>query len=127
MNDWINDLKKVLPNGQFSKSRKDLLNHSCDSWSVSIKQKHQGKTELSPDLVFYPQSDQEISKILVWAKKSRIPVTPWGFGSSVTGAPLPLSGGVSLDMSHMDNIINLDQNNLHVTVDCYPANSLSSE
>ena len=117
MNDWINDLKKVLPNGQFSKSRKDLLNHSCDSWSVSIKQKHQGKTELSPDLVFYPQSDQEISKILVWAKKSRIPVTPWGFGSSVTGAPLPLSGGVSLDMSHMDKIINLDQNNLHVTVE----------
>ena len=45
-----------------------------------------------------------------------VPITPWGAGSSVTGAPLSLNGGISLDMSRMDKIINLDRNNLKVTV-----------
>src|SRR6185436_4760229 len=42
--------------------------------------------------------------------------TPWGAGSSVTGAPLPISGGISLDMRALNEVTAIDQVNLTVTV-----------
>ena len=116
MKDWINDLKNILPTGRFSSSQEDILKHGCDAWSVSIKTRYQGKDDFIPDVVVYPQSEQEVSKLLAWASECKVPVTPWGAGSAVTGAPLPLTGGISLDMSRMDKILNLDKNNLTVTV-----------
>ena len=116
MKDWINDLKNILPIGRFSSSQEDILKHGCDAWSVSIKTRYQGKDDFIPDVVVYPQSEQEVSKLLAWASECKVPVTPWGAGSAVTGAPLPLTGGISLDMSRMDKILNLDKKNLTVTV-----------
>ena len=116
MKDWIDDLNNLLPKGRVSVSQEDILDHSHDAWSVSIKTRQQGKDDFFPDVIVYPQSEKEVSTLLAWASESKVPVTPWGAGSAVTGAPLPLSGGVSLDMSRMNKILNLDQKNLTVTV-----------
>jgi len=85
-------------------SDQDFLKHSCDAWSIAIKTKQQGKKTFFPVVVVYPQNDEEVSRLLAWANGQRIPVTPWGAGSAVTGAPLPLSGGITVDMSRMDQI-----------------------
>ena len=116
MKDWIDDLNNLLPKGRVSISQEEILDHSYDAWSVSIKTRQQGKDDFFPDVIVYPQSEKEVSTLLAWASESKVPVTPWGAGSAVTGAPLPLSGGVSLDMSRMNKILNLDQKNLTVTV-----------
>jgi alkyldihydroxyacetonephosphate synthase len=63
-----------------------------------------------------PVSAQQVSQLLHWASRQHIPVTPWGLGSSVTGAPLALKGGVSLDLSSMNRILALDETNLLVKV-----------
>jgi len=57
-----------------------------------------------PDLIVLPGSTDEVSKVLRYANDHCIPVTPRGAGTSVTGAVLPIKGGIVLDMSRMDKI-----------------------
>ena len=46
-----------------------------------------------PDVVVWPLRTEEISQILKMANEKRIPVTPWGAGTSLEGNPIPVEGG----------------------------------
>lgn len=58
-----------------------------------------------PDAVLYPESAQEISQVLRFATERRIPVTPYGTGSSLEGNPIPMYGGIVLNFSRMNRIL----------------------
>ncbi len=94
----------------------DIAAHSYDSWPLATKWKMQGKQPYKPEIVVYASAISEIAGLLSWATENGVAVTPWGAGSSVTGSPLPLQGGVTLDLSHMDQVLNLNQIDLTVTV-----------
>jgi len=47
-----------------------------------------------PDLIVYPASAEDVSRILVLANKYRFPVIPRGAGSGLTGGSVPVNGGV---------------------------------
>ena len=96
--------------------KESIHEHSFDTWPVSVKWKNQGKQIFPPDVVVRPRNTQQISSLLKWATENKVPVTPWGGGSSVTGQPLALKGGISLDMSAMDKIISLNDKSLVVKV-----------
>jgi alkyldihydroxyacetonephosphate synthase len=68
-------------------------------------------------VVVRPEHAGEVSRLLSWAGANGVPVTPRGAGSSVTGAPLPMQGGISLDMSAMRSVLTLDETNLLVRVE----------
>jgi glycolate oxidase len=71
-----------------------------------------------PDIVIRPKDAQEISEILKIANEENIPVTPRGGGDCEFGGSKPIGdGGIVLDMKRMNNVINLDQDNLIVTVE----------
>ena len=71
-----------------------------------------------PDIVIRPKDAHEISEILKIANKENVPVTPRGGGDCEFGGSKPIGdGGILLDMKRMDNIINLDRDNLIVTVE----------
>ena len=71
-----------------------------------------------PDIVIRPKSAQEISEILKVANEEKVPVIPRGAGICEFGGSKPIGDrGIVLDMKSMDNIINLDQDNLIVTVE----------
>ncbi len=72
--------------------------------------------ERRPDIVIYPISTQEISKILGYANSKKIPVTPWGAGTSMEGNPIPLQGGIVLDVSRMNQILEIREKDLQVVV-----------
>ena len=59
----------------------------------------------NPEVVIFPKSSNEISKILKFANERRIPVTPWGAGTSLEGNPMPCMGGIILDMQNMNSIL----------------------
>jgi alkyldihydroxyacetonephosphate synthase len=112
---WIQELAAVDA-GQVSTDAADLAAHGCDAWPVAIKRQLQGKTELSPEAVVYPRSAEQVASTLRWANDKGVPITPWGGGSAVTGAPLPLTGGISLDLLALNEILSIDEQNLTVTV-----------
>lgn len=60
-----------------------------------------------PDLVVYPVTTDEVSKVLAVADERRVPVTPFGAGSSLEGHVIPLAGGISLDLSRMDRVLSV--------------------
>lgn len=70
-----------------------------------------------PDLVVFPSSAEEVSKILKLANEHRFPVIPRGQGSGLTGGSIPMYGGVILVFTRMNRILEIDAENLVATVE----------
>ncbi|EZP75178.1 FAD linked oxidase [Parageobacillus genomosp. 1] len=60
-----------------------------------------------PDVVVFPKTAAEVSAVLSYANERRIPVTPFGAGSSLEGHVIPVEGGVTLDFTMMNEIIEI--------------------
>ncbi|MCB2127927.1 MAG: FAD-binding protein [Rhodobacteraceae bacterium] len=58
-----------------------------------------------PDAVAYPETTEEVSRILTICSGHACPVTAWGTGTSLEGQALPVRGGISLDMSRMNRVL----------------------
>jgi D-lactate dehydrogenase (cytochrome) len=69
-----------------------------------------------PSVVLWPLSTPEISKILTYANERKIPITPYAAGTSLEGNPIPVQGGIVLDMRQMDQILEVYPQDLQVTV-----------
>ena len=69
-----------------------------------------------PDLVVYPASTEEVSRVLALANERRVAVTPFGAGSSLEGHVIPTRGGISLDLSRLNRIVELAPDDLTATV-----------
>ncbi len=69
-----------------------------------------------PEVVVWPLSTEEVSRILGYAAAHEIPLTARGAGSSLEGNPIPVRGGIVLDLSRMDRIVAVHIEDLQVTV-----------
>ncbi|RYY97956.1 MAG: FAD-binding protein [Chitinophagaceae bacterium] len=70
-----------------------------------------------PDVVLKPRTAEEISRILSICNAHRIPVTPRGAGTGLSGGALPHLGGVLLSLERMNSILHIDERNLQVTTE----------
>lgn len=70
-----------------------------------------------PDIVIKPGNAQEISAILKICNQNKIPVTPRGAGTGLSGGALPHLGGVLLSVERLNKIIGIDERNLQVTTE----------
>jgi len=70
-----------------------------------------------PDVVIKPSSAEEISAILKICNQFKIPVTPRGAGTGLSGGALPHLGGVLLSIERLNKIIEIDERNLQVTTE----------
>lgn len=70
-----------------------------------------------PEVVLKPGTTEEISAILKICNRERIPVTPIGARTGLSGGSLCIYGGVGLSMERFNKIVNIDTNNLQATVE----------
>jgi glycolate oxidase len=70
-----------------------------------------------PDLVVKPGTPEEISAILKICNQHKIPVTPRGAGTGLSGGALPVQKGVVISMERFNKILNIDELNLQATVE----------
>lgn len=113
---WIDGLRNLLGPDRVVTDELALVRYSYDAWPVAAKWRQQNKQPYRPDVIVHPDDTTDVSRLLAWASEHHVPVTPWGAGSAVTGAPLPMHGGITLDMSAMNRVLALDELNLLVTV-----------
>ena len=70
-----------------------------------------------PEVVLKPASTEEIASILRICHENKIPVTPRGAGTGLSGGALPHLGGVLLSTERLNKIIQIDERNLQVTTE----------
>ncbi|NLW62918.1 MAG: FAD-binding oxidoreductase [Syntrophomonadaceae bacterium] len=103
-------LKNMLGPDKVLTEDLDLLYYSYDSSFLTKLQM------VSPEAVVLPRSTEDVQKVMQFAYENRIPVTPRGAGTGETGGSAPLSGGIVLDLSAWDEIVEVDAANMQVTV-----------
>ena len=104
--------------------RDDLLRLVGDearvSTSESVLDEHAGDLSAHeprrPDAVVYPVSTAEVAAVLRHANAASVPVVPFGLGTSLEGHVIPVRGGITLDLTRMDRILELSPENLLAVV-----------
>ena len=76
-----------------------------------------GRIHGSAEALAFPLSTEEVSALLRYAHEHRVPVTPRGAGTNLVGSTVPLEGGIILDLSRMDRVLELDEDTMTVTVE----------
>jgi glycolate oxidase len=71
----------------------------------------------SADYVVRPKSADEIAEIVRVASKYNVPIVPRGSASGLTGGSVPVRGGIVLDMTGMNRILELEVENLQVVIE----------
>jgi D-lactate dehydrogenase (cytochrome) len=101
------DHLKTLVTGQVSTNETVLDQHGRDESAIP---------PVRPSAVVMPQSTEEVSKVLAYCNQEKIPVVAFGAGSSLEGHVLPLFGGISMDLTEMNKIIEVRPDDLLVRV-----------
>jgi len=71
-----------------------------------------------PDIVVWPNNTSQVSEIMKLANELKVPITPRGAGTCLSGGPVPAKGGILLVLTRMNKILEIDIANLQVLVEC---------
>ncbi len=102
---------------RFSTAEADRILGGKDFWPLTNLWFMEGKVASLPDAIVWPESADEIAKIVKIAVKCKVPVIPFGEGSGVLGGITAINGGIVIDMKRMNRIIDIDEESLLVTVE----------
>ena len=104
----ISELKNILDDRRVSAGASVLNLHSHDEsfHAPSL-----------PDVVVWPQTTDEVSRLVLWARHHKVPITAWGAGTSLEGNPIPVDGGMVMDFSEMNRIIAVRAEDFQVDVE----------
>ncbi|MDF1481997.1 FAD-binding oxidoreductase [Extensimonas sp. H3M7-6] len=90
------------------------------STALAVREQH-GRDESAfdvppPAAVVFAQSTQDVADTVRLASEYEVPVIPYGAGSSLEGHLLAVQGGISLDVSRMNQVLSIAADDLTVTV-----------
>jgi len=90
------------------------------STAALVREKH-GKDAswhpcVPPDAVAFAQSTEEVSEIIKLCARHKVPVIPFGSGTGLEGHIVALRGGVCIDVSQMNRILQINAGDLDATV-----------
>jgi alkyldihydroxyacetonephosphate synthase len=98
----------------FETSKIDRMRHAYGRSYPDTVRAFRGQFDNPPDAVLYAESEQDIEHALEWASSANAAVIPYGGGTSVCGGVEPAvsdryDGVISLDLSRMDRVLEVDQ------------------
>ncbi|MCY4753124.1 FAD-binding oxidoreductase [Pelomonas aquatica] len=107
-----------LPEGLLSALHAEFAGR-C-STALAVREQH-GRDESvfdmpPPQAVVFAESEAEVARVVALCAAHRVPVIPYGAGSSLEGHLLAVRGGISLDVSRMNRILRIAAEDLTVTV-----------
>lgn len=103
----ISALRSVIPESQVTINQTILEQHSIDEsyHSASL-----------PDIVVFPTTTEEVSSIMNIANQHKVPVVPFGRGTSLEGHVIPYDHGITIDFSLMNKIVEVREKDFLVKV-----------
>lgn len=104
----LEELKSILDDSQIFLDQETKVNYGSDETE---------DFSFPPEVVLKPNSSKEISQILILANKYKVPVTPIGARTGLSGGALSIYGGIGLSLEKLNKIIEIDEKNLQATVE----------
>ncbi|MFX1264528.1 MAG: FAD-binding oxidoreductase, partial [Promethearchaeota archaeon] len=109
-------LSEIVGPENVTADQTDMVLNAHDAWPLSETKIRAGELLPTADLVVFPGSTEEVSKVLKVANEMKVPVTPVGGGAGTCGGTLPIYGGIQLDLKRMDKVLAIDDDSMLVTV-----------
>ena len=99
---------------------RDFLGEGQVSTGASVLEAHSKGESFDearlPDAVVYPESTEDVRRVVAYAYEHGIPVTPVGANSSLEGHTVPVGGGISLSLARMNKILEVRPDDLLIVV-----------
>lgn len=99
---------------------KSVLGEFCFMDAENLYKYSHDETEdisILPNVVLKPRTPEEISQILRFCNVHKIPATPSGARTGLSGGAIPVQHGVALSLERFNEIIKIDEDNLQVIVE----------
>lgn len=98
----LNEIRQIVKTGRVLTSESDRFSYSYDaSFGTYL-----------PDVVIQTKDVQELAALVKLANREKIPVYPRGQSTSLSGGPLPVKGGMVIDVSVMNDLLEIDAEDL---------------
>ena len=94
----LSSLKSILPKGQVFMDRASLVAYEADA----------GVDKGLPDAVVFPRTAEEVARVVSWASEYRVPIVARGAGTGLSGGAVADRGGIIIEFSHMDRLLDID-------------------
>jgi D-lactate dehydrogenase (cytochrome) len=108
IDDLAAELERALAAERVSRGADERWRHGSDeSWHPPAP----------PDLVVYPQTIDEVVAVVRACRHARVPIIPFGAGTSLEGHVAALHGGVCIDLSRLNRILRVAVDDMDVTVE----------
>jgi len=105
----LEEICSQLSSDQYSFIEADRGERAVD-WGTELEE------GVQPDVVIWPEDTDDVSYVLSEANDRRIPVTPYAAGTSLEGNPVPVAGGISLDLTRMNDVYEIRPDDLQIDV-----------
>ncbi|RLB05933.1 MAG: glycolate oxidase subunit GlcD, partial [Deltaproteobacteria bacterium] len=103
----IRKIEDIIGRGDLLRDEEDRVCYSYDA----------NTTGSLPDLVVFPRTPEQVSRIMILANEYGFPVIPRGAGSGMTGGSVPVVGGVVVAMTKFNRILEIDPDELIAVVE----------
>jgi alkyldihydroxyacetonephosphate synthase len=94
----------------------DLDAYTADTYWPALHAKAAGAPIARPDVVVRPRTEEDVATVVAIGHEHRVPVVAWGGGSGTQGGALPIRGGIVVDLRSLDEVIEVDEQSMTVTV-----------
>ncbi len=105
----IKELTTIMGRDNISTKEYEIEGYSCDEMPLA--------KPYAPQVIVKPTDTRSVAKLLAFANKKRIPVTPRGAGTGLSGGCVPIYGGILLSLERMNRILKIDRDNFVAVVE----------
>lgn len=105
----ISELTNIVGRANISAKKHDLEEYSRDEMPAA--------ESCVPQVLVKPADTASVARIMDFANKKKIPVTPRGAGTGLSGGCVPLYGGILLSLERMNRIVEIDKDNFVAVVE----------
>jgi glycolate oxidase len=107
MTDIVAELRKAIGAEKVLASPVDLIAYSFDG----TFEQHM------PDVVVLPETTKDVVAVIKVAARHEVPIVPRGMSSGLAGGSIPFSGGIVVSLTRMKRILEIDEENMTISVE----------
>ena len=113
----VESLIGLLGRERVSTSNEDLERYSTDALTPSRAFRAAESLRKTADVVVFPGSVHHVAEVVKRASEHKVPIVPYGGGTGVMGAALPVFGGIVMDLKGLNRVLEVNPSDSSVVVE----------